>query len=394
MPLTNASATRPTSAVVSSLELLDIVSNKDERISELAEKQARLIDLLDRLKLSAILIRGHENIAWITAGQVEVRVGIPAETGIASLLLTRDGRKYYLTTNNEAARLADEEFPGLGYEPVVAPWHSNNIIEGTHRLAGDGSIATDRALAGLASVDLAPLRAPFTNSEASRLRWLAQQTAAVTAETLFALEPGMTEYEMSAGVAQRLIAKGILPTVLLMAVDERIRKYKHAVSRGAVLERYGMLNLCARKWGLAVSITRFAHFGAAPQQLMDGFAACAQVNAKLLHASRKGVSSAELFTVAERAYRDAGFAGEEQLHHQGGPIGYVEREWIALPGGQQVLTGTQALAWNPSIRGTKIEDTALLHDDALEILTQTSSLPQIYPTVDGITYPAANLLIR
>jgi antitoxin VapB len=94
MPITNA-ATQPTSADVSSLELLDIVSNKDERTSELAEKQARLIDLFDHLKLSAILIRGHENIAWITAGQVEVRVGIPAETGIASLLLTRDGRKYY-----------------------------------------------------------------------------------------------------------------------------------------------------------------------------------------------------------------------------------------------------------------------------------------------------------
>jgi antitoxin VapB len=118
------------------------------------------------------------------------------------------------------------------------------------------------------------------------------------------------------------------------------------------------------------------------------------VNAKLLHASRKGVSSAELFTVAERAYRDAGFSGEEQLHHQGGPVGYVEREWIALPGGQQVLTGTQALAWNPSIRGTKTEDTALLQDNAIEILTRTSLLPQIYPTVEGITYPAANLLIR
>ena len=56
MPLTNASATRPTSAVVSSLELLDIVSNKDERISELAEKQDRLIDLLE-LNIEIVLER-------------------------------------------------------------------------------------------------------------------------------------------------------------------------------------------------------------------------------------------------------------------------------------------------------------------------------------------------
>lgn len=394
MAMIQSSATRQISAAVNSLEVLDAVSGKDARVSELEEKQARLVALLDQLRLSAVLIRGHENIAWITAGQVEVRVGIPVETGSASLLLTRDGRKYYLTTNNEAARLADEEFPSLGYEAVVAPWHSNDMPGTARHLAGDGAIGTDRAIDGLTTVDLACLRAPLTASEAARSRWLAQQTAAITAETLFELEPGVSEYEMSASIAQRLIARGILPTVLLMAVDDRIRRYKHAVSRGAVLEKYGMLNLCARKWGLAVSMTRFVHFGAAPQQLIDGFAACAEVNAKLLHASRAGVSSAELFAVTEHAYRDAGYAGEEQLHHQGGPIGYLEREWVATPSGKQILASTQALAWNPSIRGTKVEDTALLQDGAIEVMTQTPSLPQIHATVDGIAYPAADVLIR
>ena len=55
--------------------------------------------------------------------------------------------------------------------------------------------------------------------------------------------------------------RGILPSVYLYAVDERIYKYKHAVARGARLKKYAMLNLCARKWGLAISITRFVHFG-------------------------------------------------------------------------------------------------------------------------------------
>jgi antitoxin VapB len=155
-----------------------------------------------------------------------------------------------------------------------------------------------------------------------------------------------------------------------------------------------MLNLCARKWGLAVSITRFVHFGAPSQQLIDGFAACAKVNASLLHASRAGVTSAELFAVAGQAYRDAGFPGEEELHHQGGPTGYKEREWVASPHGRQVLTSTETLAWNPSIRGTKTEDTSLLQNGSIEILTQTPSLPQIHTTIEGISYPAANVLIR
>lgn len=386
------SQTQPSS--VRTLDLLNAVSGPDQRSAELDEKWPRLASLQDRAKLAAVLLRKHENIAWATAGQVEARVGILAETGAASLLLTRDGRKYYLTNNNEAPRIADEEFPGLGYEPVITPWYQDGAVDSVRRIVGEGAIGADAPLPGLTPVDLAPLRTPLTAGEIARYRWLGRQTADATTQTLLELKPGITEYEMAAQVAARLIAQGILPSVLLMAVDDRIRKYKHAPSRGAVLDRYGMLNLCARKWGLSVSITRFVHFGPAPQQLVDGFAACAEVNAQLLHTSRDGATSAELFTAAERAYRAAGYAGEEQLHHQGGPTGYVEREWIATPSGQQTLTARQALAWNPSIRGAKVEDTALLRDNSIEILTGTPSLPQIDTKFEGIAYPAANVLIR
>lgn len=375
------------------LALLHSINDPQLRAAEFDEKWSRLTRLFEQSQLSAILLRRNENIAWATGGQVEARVAIPSETAVTSLLLTRTGRKYYLTPNNEAPRLGDEEFPDLGYEPVIAPWYQDGLAS-LHQLAEGGAIGTDQALPGLVRVDLSSIRAPLTAAEVARFRWLAQHAAAATVDTLLELEPGITEDQMSANVAQRLLAEGILPSVLLNAVDDRIRKYKHAVSRGAVLDHYGMLNLCARKWGLAVSITRFVHFGAAPQHLADGFAACAEVNTKLLHASRSGVTSAELFAVAERAYREAGFPGEEQFHHQGGPAAYREREWIATPHGSQTLTETEALAWNPSIRGAKVEDTSLLQNGSIEVLTRTPSLPEINTTIEGFTYPAANVLIR
>lgn len=378
---------------IHSLALLHSINNPQLRTAELDEKWSRLTDLFGSSQLSAILVQRNENIAWITGGQVEARVAIPLETAVTSLLLTRNGRKYYLTSNNEAPRMADEEFLDLGYEPIITPWHQDSLAE-VYRLAGAGAIGADRPLAGFVPVDLAPLRAPLTPAEVARFRWLAKHTADATAKTLLELEPELTEDEMSATIAQRLLAEGILPTVLLMAADDRIYKYKHAVSRGAMLERYGMINLCARKWGLAVSITRFVHFGPPPQKLADGFAACAEINAKLLHASRQGATSADLFSVAARAYREAGFPGEEQMHHQGGPAGYLEREWVATPAGRQTLSETEALAWNPSIRGAKVEDTALLQNGAIEVLTQTPPLPQIHATIDGISYPAADILIR
>jgi antitoxin VapB len=178
-------------------------------------------------------------------------------------------------------------------------------------------------------------------------------------------------------------------------VDERIFKYKHAVPRGRRLKQYGMLNLCSRKWGLAISITRFVHFGSLPQELGERFQASARVNAALLNASRPGATAADLFKVAQSAYTADGFPGEERFHHQGGPTGYGEREWVATPEGAEVVVDNQAFAWNPSIRGGKIEDTVILHNGVIENLTATPELPELTEAiVDGSAYAAAGVLVK
>jgi antitoxin VapB len=238
-----------------------------------------------------------------------------------------------------------------------------------------------------------PMRAALHDTEIARFRWLGAHTAEATTEVLKSLQPGMTEFEMEGLVAQALLRRGILPSVYLMAADERIFNYKHAAARGRRLEKYGMLNLCARKWGLTVSITRFAHFGALPGELDDRFRASAQVNAALLDATRVGGTSAELFRVAADAYAREGFAGEEQLHHQGGATGYGEREWLATPDGKETVVDNQAFAWNPSIRGGKVEDTVLLRDGKIELLTPTPELPALDSTANGNSYPATGVLI-
>jgi Xaa-Pro dipeptidase len=204
----------------------------------------------------------------------------------------------------------------------------------------------------------------------------------------------MSEYDLEAMTAANLFKRGILPSVYLYAVDERIFKYKHAVARGAHLKHYGMLNLCARKFGLAISITRFVHFGKLSEELAKRFQSAAQVNAALLDATRAGATSAQLFRVAEDAYAAEGFPGEERFHHQGGPTGYWEREWVATPSGTETVVNNQAFAWNPSIRGGKAEDTVLLHDGKIEWLTATPELPVIEATVNGKVYPAAGVLVK
>ena len=361
--------------------------------AELDAKHTRLVEWLQREKLSGVLIRRNENVAWVTGGAVEVRVLTPSETGVASLLVTADGKRYYFTTENEAPRLRDEEFGALDFEPVLFPWYADDTAAAAAKLAG-GPLGSDTPVPGTIAVNLYPLRASLGESEITRYRWLGANTAASTVESLKQVQPGMSEYDLEAMTAANLLQRGILPSVYLYAVDDRIYKYKHAVSRGKKLEKYAMLNLCTRKWGLAISITRFVHFGALPAELEARFKSAAQVNAALLDATKVGATSAELFRVAQAAYAAEGFPGEEQFHHQGGPTGYGEREWVATPNGKETVVDRQAVAWNPSIRGGKAEDTVILRDGKIEWLTSTPELPVINAEVNGKAYPAAGVLVR
>ena len=369
-----------------------VVTEADWNV-ELDAKQEKLVDWLRAQRLAGVLIRRNENVAWLTGGAVEVRVLTPCETGVASLLVTAEGKRYYLTTENEAPRLHDEEFGALDFEPVLFPWYADDTAAAAARLAG-GPLGSDTPGAGMTPVNLYPLRVALSETEMARYRWLGAQTAAATVEALHEVEPGLSEYDLEAITAAGLLRRGILPSVYLYAVDERIYKYKHAVARGARLKQYGMLNLCARKWGLAISITRFVHFGALPAELAARFKSAAQVNAALLDATKVGATSAELFAVAQAAYAAEGFPGEERFHHQGGPTGYGEREWVATPKGTETVVNHQAFAWNPSIRGGKAEDTVLLSNGKIEWLTATPELPVIEASVHGKTYPAAGVLVK
>jgi Xaa-Pro dipeptidase len=114
----------------------------------------------------------------------------------------------------------------------------------------------------------------------------------------------------------------------------------------------------------------------------------------LLDASRPGATSAQLFKVAQDAYAAEGYPGEERFHHQGGPTGYGEREWVATPKGTETVVNNQAFAWNPSIRGGKAEDTVVLRDGKIEWLTSTPELPVIDASVNGTPYPAAGVLVK
>jgi antitoxin VapB len=351
-------------------------------MTEFKEKQKRIQTLLAERKLDALLLQRVSSFAWATCGAASY-VNTATTDGAASLLITPAGR-YVITNNIETTRIEREEKLGeQGWQFRTTPWHgaNNAIAELTRglKLGADGVYPGATNL----SYEITRLRANLTPEEGERFRVLGRICADAMDSAIRAVQPGQAEYEIAAILGRETQARGAQPIVNLIATDGRIFRFRHPLPTDKKLERYAMLVLCGRKWGLVCSITRLVHFGKLPDDVRRKAHACARVDATFIATTRPGESLDGIFQRAVAAYADVGFADEWQLHHQGGSAGYEPREFVATPGSNDVVSLGQAYAWNPSITGAKSEDTILVGADENEMLTTIRGWPMLQVRVDG-----------
>jgi len=331
-----------------------------------------LHSLLEQHNAEALLLRRVSSFAWATEGAASY-VNTAATEGAASLVITREQR-YVVTNNIEAPRLQEEEkLAEQGWEFVVSPWATplkglNDLLAGKTFLS-DVPFGNGKDI----SAEISRLRAHLTPEEGQRFRELGRLCADSITAAAQALQPGLSEYEIAALLGGEAQQRGIQPIVNLVATDER--GYRHPLPTGKKLERYALLVLSGRWRGLVCSVSRMVHFGKIPADLERKIRAAARVNAAFIAHSRPGKTLGELLEIGQAAYAEAGFPGEWQHHHQGGVVGYEPREYIATPGGTDVLAAGQALAWNPTVQGAKMEDTILLGESENEIITPTPLWP-------------------
>jgi antitoxin VapB len=88
-------------------------------------------------------------------------------------------------------------------------------------------------------------------------------------------------------------------------------------------------------------------------------------------------SMCEIFRRGIDVYAETGYTDQWQYHHQGGPAGYEPREIMDTSCSEEVVSTNQIYAWNPSITGTKSEDTILVTEQGYEILTVINDWPRI-----------------
>lgn len=348
-------------------------------------KLDRLRGFMARQGLDALVLLRQENFAWLTGGRGHISVA--TELSTAAVVVTEAG-VHVVTNAIEAPRFETEELAGLPLTVQAYSWYRDSERDRLIReLAGAGPLGSDVFLPGsrLVAADLAPLRWTLLPEEQAWARQMGQALAGALEDAARHVEPGMTEYEIAADVAARVVAAGMDPVVNLVATDERLWRYRHPLPTGRRLHRHALLVVCGRARGLVLSCSRMVHFGEPPVDLRRRVQAVAAIDAALISGTRPGVRVADLFARTQALYAELGFPDEWERHHQGGLAGYLSREYRATPDSPYTVAEGQLFAWNPTVPGAKSEDTILVTEEGSEVLTETGTWP--YIELDGIRRP-------
>ena len=379
-----------------------VVDRTDEHLEH---RRERLSAHLDREGLDAVWFARPNSFAWLTGGSNVV--DRDADVGVAAAGYTRADGFVAVTDTIEADRLAREQLPEP-FSLTATPWYESSLAEAVAD-ATDGDGAADFDVPGFEAVDVSPLRRPLSPTDIERYRTLGREVAAAIERVARELQPADTEREAAAGLRITLASQGIEAPVVLVGGDERVQQYRHFTPTGAELGSYALLSVTAERGGLYASATRTVAFADAPEWLTDRHETAMRVEATALDATRRAVregtddptmpsveTAGDVFDAVADAYDTLGEPEEWRAHHQGGATGYAGREWLATPESDESVEAPLAYAYNPSVRGTKSEDTVLLTGDDVEVLTGGERWPtqRVESAIEGSDFAIERHAVR
>jgi Xaa-Pro aminopeptidase len=350
-------------------------------------KRRGVVRLLEMHNLDGMLLRQQSNFAWYTGG-ARSYVNLATEESIAEILITRT-EEHLFVNSIEHTRLAKEELAHPFTREHVYSWWDDAERRNMIERVCNGRVADD---SGPLKQEISRLRYSLLPGEIERYQNLGNDIATALWDLAPRIRPGMTEFDLAAEFASQLTRRDIQPLVLLVGFDERIRMFRHPLPSNKRLKSLAMVSVSGRRSGLFASASRLYLSGSGPEDLMERHAAVTQVDAWLLRHTAPGVNVAELFDGLKQQYARTGYPDEWQMHHQGGATGYAARDYRATSTSAEVVQPNQAFAWNPTITGTKSEDTILVRANGVTVLTHDPRWPTISHEIDGRSIQRPSIL--
>ena len=105
-----------------------------------------------------------------------------------------------------------------------------------------------------------------------------------------------------------------------------------------------------------------------------------------------GKPAVEVLKKGIEAYEERGYPEEYKLHHQGGATGYLGRDYRVNFLTPDIVQENQAFCWNPSITGTKSEDTMIATSNGPILLSKPVDFPILEMEAGGYTFQRSGIL--
>ena len=357
---------------------------------EIEIKLERVRTLMREKGADGVYLKGQDNFAWLSCGGRNY-VGMGA-VGNCGLLVTAD-KCYAITNNIEAPRMRDEEhLEELGFEIRAGIWHDNGFEKRTiAELVPSGKVLYDT---GSDSSLIQRLRFDLTDEETERYKTIGRDASVAMEEAAMRIKPGMSEYEVAADIMASMEEKGLEILSCMVAADERISLYRHPLPTSRKISQKVQIGGNFRRNGLVICLTRYVWFREPTAQELKQYHDNQVIDCTYMLASRPGATFVSALEAGKRKYEELGYASEFDKHHQGGPIGYQGRDYrvgFDTPG---TIAAHQAFCWNPSITGTKSEDTVICTSDGVIPVTGPALFPVNTIEVDGTIFQRPGILVR
>ncbi len=346
--------------------------------------------------LDGILFSLSENVAWLTFG-MRNHITLNTTEGVASILVT-DSKVFLITDNIEMKRLCAEEIPSEIIDDI-------NLIEynwwdgeysSIERYFKNMKLASDTGRYGYLNVEkeISPLRMVLSSVEVSNYEFLGKICDEILYEVMSSITQLDREIELQGRISKKFFSLGIEPILALVFGEKSSMEYRHNLPRNLEIGKKCFASVCVRNRGLIASSTRSICFER-DEKLIEQHKMNCIIDSYAINDSNPGRRICDVFDTIIEAYRINGYDGEWKKHHQGGTAGYKSREIVADMANTSVIPSSCAVAWNPTITGTKSEDTVLVSDDEKKIATfpEKSMWPAISVKIDKNVFRRPDLMI-
>ena len=170
-------------------------------------------------------------------------------------------------------------------------------------------------------------------------------------------------------------------------------QFRHPIPTENIWKKILLIAVCAKRQGLIANLSRIICIGEISSELKRKTEAAAFVFARLLAETKPDRTGAELYKIAADAYCRKRFC-QRNKSASSGRRNRLQNTRLGDSSEDRTkkFFDKQAFAWNPSITGTKTEETVLVSENKIEILTQTPDFPQISVEIDGREYISPDIL--